>query len=102
MLAFSLAGFLSLFAILRFQDLLPLNPQGLHALSPDIAFNTAVSFVTNTNWKAYGGDSTMSYLSQMAGLKAHNFASAATDRSVQGRVGTESDSPERYRWRAYH
>ncbi|MFC3675447.1 potassium-transporting ATPase subunit KdpA [Ferrovibrio xuzhouensis] len=82
MLAFSLAGFLSLFAILRFQDLLPLNPQGLPALSPDLAFNTAVSFVTNTNWQAYGGESTMSYLSQMAGLTVHNFVSAATGIAI--------------------
>src|SRR3546814_1812936 len=62
--------------------LLPLNPQGLPALSPDLAFNTAVSFVTNTNWQAYGGESTMSYLSQMAGLTVHNFVSAATDIAI--------------------
>src|SRR3546814_11467055 len=97
MLAFSLAGFLSLFAILRFQDLLPLNPQGLPALSPDLAFNTAVSFVTNTNWQAYGGESTMSYLSQMAGLTVHNFV-----RSEERRVGKECFSTCRYRGSPYY
>lgn len=78
MLAFNAAGFVLLFGILRLQDLLPFNPQHLPALSSDLAFNTAVSFVTNTNWQAYGGESTMSYLSQMAGLTVQNFASAAT------------------------
>ena len=78
MLAFNAAGLLLTFAVLRFQDVLPLNPQGLPALSPDLAFNTAVSFATNTNWQAYGGESTMSYFSQMVGLAVHNFTSAAT------------------------
>jgi K+-transporting ATPase ATPase A chain len=82
MLVFNLAGFLLLFAILRLQDMLPLNPQGLPALSSDLAFNTAVSFVTNTNWQAYGGESTMSYFSQMAGLTVQNFVSAATGIAI--------------------
>ncbi|MBS4049165.1 MAG: potassium-transporting ATPase subunit KdpA [Alphaproteobacteria bacterium] len=82
MLVFNLAGFLLLFAILRLQDLLPLNPQALPALPSDLAFNTAVSFVTNTNWQAYGGESTMSYFSQMAGLTVQNFVSAATGIAI--------------------
>jgi len=82
MLIFNLAGFLLLFAILRLQDMLPLNPQGLPALSSDLAFNTAVSFVTNTNWQSYGGESTMSYFSQMAGLTVQNFVSAATGIAI--------------------
>jgi K+-transporting ATPase ATPase A chain len=74
---FSLAGFATLYALLRLQGLLPLNPQGMGAVPPDLAFNTAVSFLTNTNWQAYGGETTMSYLIQMAGLAVHNFVSAA-------------------------
>jgi len=67
MLLFSLVSCLFTYAILRLQHLLPLNPQGLGPLSPDFAFNTAVSFATNTNWQSYGGESTMSYFSQMVG-----------------------------------
>ncbi|GAB4067493.1 potassium-transporting ATPase subunit KdpA [Ancylobacter sonchi] len=78
MLAFSVIGFVSLYAILRFQDVLPLNPQGFPAVPPDLAFNTAVSFLTNTNWQNYAGETTMSHLTQMAGLTVHNFTSAAT------------------------
>ena len=78
MLAFSSVGFASLYAILRLQAHLPWNPQGLDGLSPDLAFNTAISFVTNTNWQAYGGETTMSHFSQMAGLAVHNFLSAST------------------------
>ncbi len=78
MLAFSLAGFLSLYALQRLQAFLPFNPQGQTAVSPDLAFNTSVSFVTNTNWQSYTPESTMSYLVQMAGLTVHNFVSAAT------------------------
>jgi potassium-transporting ATPase potassium-binding subunit len=78
MLSFSVAGFLSLYFLMRFQSILPLNPQGLRGLSPDLSFNTAISFVTNTNWQAYGGETTMSYLTQMVGLTVHNFVSAAT------------------------
>ncbi len=82
LLIFNLAGFLLLFTLLRFQDVLPLNPQGLPALPSDLAFNTAVSFVTNTNWQAYGGESTMSYFSQMVGLTVQNFLSAATGIAI--------------------
>jgi len=78
MLFFSAASFLVLYLILRFQDVLPFNPQGLPALPPELALNTAISFVTNTNWQFYSGETTMSYLSQMAGLTVHNFVSAAT------------------------
>jgi K+-transporting ATPase ATPase A chain len=78
MLLFSLVGMLLLYALQRLQNILPLNPQGMAALTPDLAFNTAASFTTNTNWQAYGGESTMSYLVQMAGLTVHNFVSAAT------------------------
>ncbi|HTJ65871.1 MAG TPA: potassium-transporting ATPase subunit KdpA [Alphaproteobacteria bacterium] len=78
MLLFSLVGAVSLYAILRLQDVLPLNPQALPGLAPDLALNTAISFVTNTNWQFYSGESTMSYFSQMAGLTVHNFVSAAT------------------------
>src|SRR5262249_35060870 len=78
MLAFSLVSCLFTYAILRLQNILPLNPQGLGPLSPDLAFNTATSFTTNTNWQSYGGEGTMSYFSQMVGLAFHNFVSAAT------------------------
>ncbi|UDL94721.1 potassium-transporting ATPase subunit KdpA [Lichenihabitans sp. PAMC28606] len=78
MLAFSAAGFFSLYALQRLQAYLPLNPQGFDGVAPDLAFNTAVSFVTNTNWQNYGGETTMSHLMQMAGLTVHNFVSAAT------------------------
>ena len=76
-LAFSLFSLLVTYAILRLQHLLPLNPQNLGAVDPALAFNTSASFTTNTNWQSYGGESTMSYLSQMAGLAWHNFVSAA-------------------------
>ncbi len=82
MLVFSAAGVLFTYAILRLQHLLPLNPQGLPALSPALAFNTAVSFTTNTNWQSYGGESTMSYFSQMVALTIHNFTSAAVGISI--------------------
>jgi len=78
MLMFSIGGFVSLYLILRFQNLLPLNPQGFPGVAPDLAFNTAVSFLTNTNWQSYSGETTMSNFSQMAGLAVHNFLSAAT------------------------
>ena len=77
MLLFSLVSCVFTYAILRLQNFLPLNPQGLGALTPDLAFNTAVSFTTNTNWQSYSGESTMSYLSQMVALTIHNFSSAA-------------------------
>ena len=82
MLLFSMVSCLFTYAILRLQHLLPLNPQGLGPLSPDLAFNTAVSFTTNTNWQSYGGESTMSYFSQMVALALHNFVSAATGIAI--------------------
>ncbi|TKI07852.1 potassium-transporting ATPase subunit KdpA [Martelella alba] len=82
LLLFNLAGFLTLLAILVSQGVLPLNPQGFPGLSWHLALNTAVSFVTNTNWQAYSGESTMSYFSEMAGLAVQNFLSAATGISV--------------------
>ncbi len=78
MLLFSLAGFLSLYALMRLQALLPLNPAGQLAVEESLAFNTAMSFTTNTNWQSYVPETTMSYLVQMAGLTVHNFVSAAT------------------------
>src|SRR5580765_7355752 len=82
MLLFSLVGCLFTYSILRLQHLLPLNPQGLGAVSADLAFNTAVSFTTNTNWQSYVGETTMSYFSQMVGLAFHNFVSAATGIAI--------------------
>lgn len=78
MLMFSLVGLLVLYGLQRLQYYLPLNPQRFAGVSPDLAFNTASSFTTNTNWQAYSGESTMSYFVQMAGLAFHNFVSAAT------------------------
>jgi K+-transporting ATPase ATPase A chain len=78
MLAFTFAGFVVLYALQRLQAVLPLNPQHLDNVSPDLAFNTSVSFITNTNWQSYTPETTMSYLVEMAGLTVHNFLSAAT------------------------
>ncbi len=78
MLLFNGLGFLLLYALMRLQGALPLNPQGFPGVAPDLAFNTAISFVTNTNWQAYAGEQTMSHLSQMTGLAVQNFLSAAT------------------------
>ena len=78
MLIFSLLGTLLLYALQRLQEFLPLNPQDMTAVAPDLAFNTAVSFVTNTDWQNYGGESSLGYLVQMAGLTVQNFLSAAT------------------------
>ena len=78
MLIFNAALLAFTYAILRLQGVLPLNPLGYAGLSPDLAFNTAVSFTTNTNWQSYSGESTMSNLAQMLGLSIHNFLSAAT------------------------
>jgi K+-transporting ATPase ATPase A chain len=78
MLAFSIVGFVVLYAIQRLQGVLPYNPQHLPAISPDLAFNTSVSFISNTNWQSYVPETTMSYLTQMMGLTMHNFVSAAT------------------------
>jgi K+-transporting ATPase ATPase A chain len=82
MLIFSLVSCLFTYAILRLQHLLPLNPQGFGPVSPDLAFNTATSFTTNTNWQSYTGESTMSYLSQMVALVIHNFVSAAVGIAI--------------------
>jgi K+-transporting ATPase ATPase A chain len=81
-LAFNLAGFLLLYTNLRLQGTLPVNPDDIGAMPPDLAFNTAVSFVTNTNWQAYSGEAQLSYLSQMAGLTVQNFLSAGTGMAV--------------------
>jgi potassium-transporting ATPase potassium-binding subunit len=78
LLVFNGLGVLAVYALQRLQAMLPLNPQGMAAVSPDSAFNTAISFVTNTNWQGYGGESTMSYLTQMLALTVQNFLSAAT------------------------
>lgn len=78
MLAFGLVGFASLYALQRLQGVLPLNPQGFSGVPADLAFNTSLSFITNTNWQNYGGETTMSHLTQLLGLTVHNFASAAT------------------------
>ena len=78
MLFFHIGGFLILYALMRLQAALPFNPAGQSAVAPDLSFNTAVSFITNTNWQNYGGESTMSYLVQMLGLTHQNFLSAAT------------------------
>lgn len=82
MLWFALLGVLVVYAMQRLQGMLPLNPQGFGAVSPDSAFNTAISFLTNTNWQGYGGESTMSYLVQMAALAVQNFFSAAAGMAV--------------------
>ncbi len=82
MLLFNLAGFLLLYLLQRFQGLLPFNPVTMGAVPPELAFNTATSFVTNTNWQNYGGESTLSYLTQMAGLTVQNFVSAATGIAI--------------------
>src|SRR5262245_2066028 len=78
MLFFHVGGFLILYVLMRLQGFLPFNPQGMSAVAPDLSFNTAISFITNTNWQNYGGESTMSYLVQMLGLTHQNFLSAAT------------------------
>ncbi len=82
LLAFNGAGFGLLFLILMAQGLLPLNPQQLPGLSWQLAFNTAVSFMTNTNWQAYSGEASLSYFSQMVGLTTQNFVSAGTGAAV--------------------
>ena len=82
LLLFSLVSLLVLYLMQRLQGLLPFNPQGFGAVAPDLAFNTAVSFTTNTNWQAYAGETTMSYFTQMAGLAYHNFVSAAVGIAV--------------------
>jgi K+-transporting ATPase ATPase A chain len=85
-LAFSVASFVVLYLILRFQNLLPLNPQHFPGMSPDLSFNTAISFVTNTNWQSYVPETTISTFSQMAGLTSHNFLSAAAGIAIAAAV----------------
>jgi K+-transporting ATPase ATPase A chain len=82
MLFFNVLGFLAVYLLQRFQAVLPFNPQGFSAVSPDSSFNTATSFITNTNWQGYGGESTMSYLTQMLALTVQNFVSAATGMAI--------------------
>jgi K+-transporting ATPase ATPase A chain len=82
LLIFNLMGCVAVYLLQRLQGFLPLNPHGFPAVPPDLAFNTAVSFVTNTNWQAYGGETTMSFLTQTAGLAVQNFASAASGMAV--------------------
>ena len=82
MLLFNLLGAVAVYGLQRLQAYLPLNPQGLAAVTPDSSFNTAVSFATNTNWQGYGGETTMSYLTQMLGLTVQNFLSAATGMAI--------------------
>ncbi len=78
LMLFNVLGLLVVYAFQRLQGFLPLNPQGFGAVTPDSSWNTAVSFATNTNWQGYGGETTMSYLTQMMGLTVQNFISAAT------------------------
>ena len=97
LLAFSVVSMLVLYALQRLQGLLPFNPQGLPGVAPDLAFNTAASFTTNTNWQSYVGETTMSYLTQMAGLAYHNFVSAAVGIAlaiafIRGIAGERRDS----------
>lgn len=82
MLLFNVAGLVALYALQRLQGLLPLNPSAFGAVAPALAFNTAASFITNTNWQAYAGESTLSYLTQMLGLTVQNFVSAGTGMAV--------------------
>src|SRR5512136_422101 len=82
MLLFNGLGLLIVYALQRLQGFLPLNPQGFGAVSPDSSWNTAVSFATNTNWQGYGGETTMSYLTQMLALTTQNFVSAATGMAI--------------------
>jgi K+-transporting ATPase ATPase A chain len=82
MLLFNFVGFLVVYALQRLQQFLPLNPQGMPAVTPDSSFNTAVSFVSNTDWQGYSGETTLSYLTQMLGMTVQNFASAATGMAI--------------------
>src|SRR5947209_19942850 len=106
MLLFHVGGFLIIYGLMRLQAILPLNPAEQGAVAEDLSFNTAISFLTNTNWQNYGGESTVSYLVQMLGLTHQNFLSAATGialavaliRSEERRVGKECRS----RWSPAH
>src|SRR6201992_3087573 len=96
-LFFSVAGFVTLYALQRLQWYLPFNPMGQTGVAPDLALNTSVSFITNTNWQAYSGETTMGYLVQMGGLTVHNFVSAATGIAmalalIRGFVRREAES----------
>ena len=82
MLLFHVVGVLFVYLIQRLQGLLPLDPQGFPAPSPDLSWNTAISFATNTNWQSYAGETTLSYLSQMVGLTVQNFVSAAAGMAI--------------------
>lgn len=86
LVAFTASGFVLLFLVLRFQHLLPMNPQGFDGVPAHLAFNTAISFVTNTNWQSYGGETTLSHFSQMVGLTTQNFVSAASGMAVAAAV----------------
>jgi K+-transporting ATPase ATPase A chain len=86
MLAFNVLGLVAVYVIQRVQGLLPLNPAGLGAPSPELSFNTATSFATNTNWQAYGGETTLSYLTQIIALTVQNFVSAATGMAILAAV----------------
>src|SRR6202023_171277 len=103
MLFFHVGGFLVLYALMRFQAVLPFNPADQSAVAEDLSFNTAVSFITNTNWQNYGGESTMSYLVQMLGLTHQNCLSASCTRSFwSGRAFRKRLVPmsKRPRWKA--
>jgi potassium-transporting ATPase potassium-binding subunit len=96
MIAFSIAGFVTLYLLQRLQNYLPFNPQGFDPVPPDLAFSTSMSFITNTNWQNYGGETTMSHLVQMLGLTVHNFVSAATGLAMAFalvRAFARSESP---------
>jgi len=94
LLAFNAIGALAVYGLQRLQSVLPLNPAGMSGVSPDSAFNTAVSFVSNTNWQGYAGESTMSYLTQMLGLSVQNFLSGATGiENLAGSVGFSISRP---------
>ncbi len=92
MLMFNLAGFLLLYAMQRFQALLPFNPAGQSAVEEGLAFNTAMSYTTNTNWQSYVPETTMSYLVQMAGLTVHNCVSAATGVALASATPVAADT----------
>ncbi|MFA6079482.1 MAG: potassium-transporting ATPase subunit KdpA, partial [Candidatus Omnitrophota bacterium] len=82
MMLFNIIGIAAVYALQRFQQHLPLNPMSMPPVSPDLAFNAAVSFATNTNWQSYGAETTMSYLTQVLGLTVQNFVSAATGMAI--------------------
>ena len=93
MLLFNALGLLVVYALQRLQGVLPLNPQGLPAVAPDLAFNTAVSFATNTNWQSYGGETTMSYLTQMLGLTVQNFRLGGDGHGGAGGADARAGAP---------